>query len=88
MLTAVGSDPSEWEGKYIRFSLSEDQPKGKTHIWDVTAKAGDLLGKVRWFGRWRKYSFFPATNCIFEDICLRDIAEFLKWATHSHKHGV
>ena len=55
MLTPVGSDPSEWEGKYIRFYLSEDQPNKKTQI---------------------------------EEVCLGDIAEFLKWATHSHKHGI
>ena len=47
MLTAVRSDPSDWEGKYIRFSLSEDQPNKKTHIWEVTAKAGGFLGQVR-----------------------------------------
>lgn len=88
MLTAIGSDPSGWEGKYIRFYLSEDQPNKKTHVWEVTAKAGGFLGQVRWFGRWRKYSFFPAPDCVFEETCLGDIAEFLKWATHSHKHGV
>ena len=88
MLTAVGSDPSDWEGKYIRFSLSEDQPNKKTHIWEVTAKAGGFLGQVRWFGRWRKYSFFSAIDCVFEEVCLVDIADFLKWATYSHKHGV
>jgi len=88
MLKAVGSDPSEWEGKYIRFQLSGDQPKGKTSVWDVVAKAGDFLGKVKWFGRWRKYSFFPAADCTFEETCLGDIADFLKWATHTHKHGV
>ncbi len=89
MLTAIGSDPSEWEGKYIRFSLSEDQPKsGRTNIWEVIAKAGGFLGQIRWFARWRKYSFFPAPDCVFEEVCLGDITDFLKWATHSHKHGV
>jgi len=88
MLTAVGSDPSEWEGTYIRFSLSENKPKGKTHIWEVIAKAGGFLGQVQWFGRWRKYSFFPAPDCVFEETCLEDIADFIKWTTHSHKHGV
>jgi len=88
MLTATGSDPSEWEGEYIKFSLTEYQPKGKTHVWEVRAKTGDFLGDVKWFGRWRKYSFYPAPNCTFEEVCLGDIVEFLKWATHSQKHGI
>lgn len=90
MLTPIGSDPSEWQGKYIKFHLSEEQTKsGKTQIWNVTAKADDFtLGQVRWFARWRKYSFFPAPDCVFEETCLGDIGDFLKWATHSHKHGV
>ncbi len=89
MLTPLGSDPSEWEGKYIRFRLWDDQPnKKKTHVWQVMAKAGGFLGQVRWFSRWRKYSFFPAPDCVFEETCLGDIADFIKWATRSHKHGL
>lgn len=88
MLLPIGSDPSSWDGKYIQFRLSSEQPEGKTSVWDVTAKDGDFLGKVKWFARWRKYSFFPAPGCVFEETCLGDIADFVKWATHSHKHGV
>ncbi len=90
MLTAVGSDPSEFDGKYISFRLSDEQTEsGKTQIWEVTARAdGYNLGQVRWFARWRKYSFFPVGGCVFEENCLGDIAEFIKWATHTHKHGL
>lgn len=90
MLTPVGSDPASFDGKYIRFHLSNEETKSrKTQIWEVTAKAdGFTLGQVRWFARWRKYSFFPADKCVFEENCLGDIAEFIKWATHTHKHGL
>ena len=89
MLTAIGSDPSEWKGTYIKFSLSREQPEsGETSVWDVTAKAGEFLGEVRWFPKWRKYSFFPAPVCVFEEVCLGDIGDFLKWATDAHEHGV
>lgn len=88
-LRAVGSDPAEWEGTYITFFLSGDYPqKRKTFVWHVAAKNGSMLGEVRWFARWRKYGFFPSPNCVFEQVCLREIAEFLEWATHTHKHGV
>ena len=91
MLKSIGSDPANWEGEYIRFSYinNEDDPNRKTDIWEVVAKKdGALLGEVKWFGRWRKYSFFAAPECIFEEVCLGDIADFLRWATDAEKHGV
>lgn len=89
MLKSIGSDPSEWEGSYIHFSLEETLPTRKTVIWRVTSKSGgDFLGKVQWFSRWRKYVFIPQGGCVFEEVCLCDIAEFLVWTTSSHKKGI
>lgn len=42
----------------------------------VAKDGGDPLGEVKWFGRWRKYAFFPERDCVFEQDCLRVIAEF------------
>jgi hypothetical protein len=65
------------EGTYIRFvEASGIDPGKKTLAWDVVGTDGAFLGEIKWFGRWRKYSFFPAENCIFEWICLREIAQF------------
>ena len=51
---------------------------GKTWIFNVNAKeGGSNLGQIRWFGRWRKYSFFPNAETVFERQCLRDIAQVL-----------
>ena len=89
MIKSVGSDPASWEGNYIRFELSAYPPENKkTQVWIINSKKGDYLGEVKWFSRWRKYSFFPAPDCIFEEVCLGDIADFLKWATDAHKNGV
>ena len=50
----------------------------KTFLWDIALKeSGVVLGRVKWFGRWRKYAFFPADGTIYETTCLRDIAAFL-----------
>jgi hypothetical protein len=37
-----------------------------------------FLGTVKWFGRWRCYSFFPSADTVFEQQCLNDIADFLE----------
>lgn len=49
----------------------------KTLIWDVVTKDGVVLGQIKWFGRWRKYSFYPKPETIYEQTCLRDIAAFI-----------
>ena len=60
---------------YITFR--EAPPNPKTQVWDVVAKEdGTVLGQVRFFGRWRQYSFFPEPKMVFERTCLRDIADF------------
>ena len=43
-----------------------------------------LLGFVKWYPMWRKYCFVPL-NCILDDGCLIEIAEFLKERTDKHK---
>ena len=56
----------------------------KTHILEVKSKDGAPLGLVKWFGRWRKYSFFPCADTVFEQDCLRDIAEIIEFLTKDH----
>jgi hypothetical protein len=60
---------------------------GKTSVWAVTAAAGADLGKVRWFGRWRRYVFLPAAGTVYDASCLRILAEFCDGHTRSHRAG-
>ena len=61
-------------------------PNPNTKVWAVVAKDGGApLGKVKWFGRWRKYSFFAEPDTIFEEHCLRDIANFCQNQTVEHR---
>lgn len=58
----------------------------KTKIWIVRTKYdGETLGTVAWFSHWRKYAFSPASNCIFEQDCLRGLAQFMEDRTNEHK---
>ncbi len=56
----------------------EPIPAGrKTRVWAVRTNYGDVLGHVRWFGRWRQYTFDPAVGTTFNRDCLIDLAAFL-----------
>ncbi|KKM91198.1 hypothetical protein LCGC14_1230900 [marine sediment metagenome] len=72
---------------YIKFHGPYSSATGKTSIWEVIPKDADhtRIGEVRWFGRWRKYAFFPLSETVFEQVCLRDIADFCETKTKEHK---
>lgn len=51
---------------------------GKTHIITVINKhSDDYIGEIKWFGRWRKYCFFPVEGTVYDAKCLHDISNFL-----------
>jgi hypothetical protein len=59
--------------KYMVIERCERKPKAKTDVWIVRAQSSSAkLGEIRWFGRWRRYCFFPE-NAIFSQDCLMDL---------------
>jgi hypothetical protein len=59
---------------------------GKTKRWDVHSRhGGALLGRIAWFGRWRKYAFYPWPETVFEEVCMRELSEFIVNATKSQR---
>jgi hypothetical protein len=73
-------------GTHILFVPSIPKPKTKT--WCVKNQYGhEDIGYIQWHAPWRKYSFFPISNTIFEEVCLREIAEFIERKTKEHKQG-
>ena len=70
-------------GTYITFKPGP--PKPKTLTWFVYPKEGiDHLGIVQWYGPWRKYCFFPEHGSLYEQVCLREIADFCEQRTREH----
>jgi hypothetical protein len=65
---------------WISFGL-DAMLRGKTNRWRVATLAGETLGYVKWWGAWRKYAFFPLASTLYEEKCLRDIAEFCERET-------
>jgi hypothetical protein len=67
------------EAKWVHFDL-QNRHDLKTKVWIAWSGKegfeGTELGQVKFYPQWRKYSFFPALQTLFEQDCLRDIADF------------
>ena len=73
-------------GKFIQFLHVGKTASGKTDIFLVqNPENGSFLGEVRWHGAWRKYCFFPTVGTLFEQVCLRDISDFIEAETQKQK---
>ena len=73
-------------GVYVKFEESGSSTSGRTKIWLVkNAKSDFEIGRIRWMSSWRKYTFEPANNCVFDANCLRDIATACELYTQQHK---
>jgi hypothetical protein len=71
----------------ITFDTLGVLPGQKTNRWEVSTLDGKhSLGVIAWFGRWRKYAFFPTAPSTFEEICLRDIANFIEYKTREYRN--
>lgn len=71
-------------GKWIRFV--EMQTKIKTRIFYIeNRESGSLIGEIRWYGPFRKYSFFPAAGTVYEKNCLDDITNALRLLEEERK---
>ena len=77
------------EGTHIHFRYIGVKPGCLTATWHIMAgkpaENGAMLGHVAWYGAWRRYCFFPNGATVFEEVCLREIAEFLVWQTSKYK---
>lgn len=79
-----GKDEAVW----IEFSQIERKGTFKTLVWDVTAILnGVCLGQIWWSGPWRKYCFHPNAGTVFEEDCLRTIAQFVEARTAEHRRA-
>lgn len=69
---------NRWQGKWIYINFLSKSKSGKTNIYQVMADTGYYLGDIKWKASWRKYAFFPESDTLYEQDCLRDIAKFLE----------
>jgi hypothetical protein len=79
-------DDYKTEGSWVDFRLHGISPSGKTRTWVVQNRENlTILGRIEWFSRWRKYTFNPNPDMVFEVTCLRDIADFLEEIMKEHR---
>ena len=62
--------------QYVHFVKVADKPK--TSVWTCrNNRTGGELGRVRWYGPWRQYCYFPVAQAVYSEGCLKDICSFL-----------
>jgi len=67
---------------YIKFTEIYPDATRKTKKWSVLNKENEAhLGFISWYGAWRRYCFYANATTIFEQNCLRDIANFIELQT-------
>ena len=78
--------PTIYDTRYLKFRrVVPDKPR-KTEVWSVLSTMhGDLLGTIKWFGRWRQYAFFPELGTIYNRDCLDDISRFVRGLMESRR---
>jgi len=64
------------EYQYIRFV--ELAATGKTRKFSCqNIRSGAELGRVQWYGAWRRYCYFPTVQAVYSASCLADIQHFI-----------
>ncbi len=74
--------------KYIRF-VEVANPGKTTKRWEVQSlRTSEMVGRIGWYGGWRKFVFSPADYTYFDSDGLRLIADFCDARTREHMSGV
>lgn len=74
------------ESEWLYFRKEVVYKDRKTMIIEVFSKESiTAVGQVRWYAPWRKYTFWPAANTVFEATCLSAIAHFCERLMRDHK---
>jgi len=69
--------------KFNFFCVSDSR---KTKIFEITSvSSGIPLGYIKWYGKWRQYTFYPEPKTIFNKECLKDIEDYLTDINKEHK---
>jgi len=67
-----------YRSQYLLIERDVEKEKGKTCVWMVLSTGSNArLGEIKWFSRWRQYTFFPTPGTIFNTSCLQEIINFI-----------
>lgn len=65
---------------FLTFNQTGISQSGKTKVFTVSSN-GVSLGAIYFYGKWRKYCFYPNCETLFDDKCLIEISDFMKSET-------
>ena len=69
--------------KWLRFNIVDRKPK--TVVIYVHNTNNQFLGKIGWYGSWRQYVYESEDGIIYNDQCLKDIADVCTRLNDEHK---
>lgn len=70
---------------WIKFTFHGNSPSGLTKLWMVQRANGDtVLAWIAWYAPWRKYTMHTLEGVVFDQACLREIADFCENETRRH----
>ena len=76
----------ELKSMYLTLKDNGTSPSGKTQKWIVYNHVHNVeIGEIKWYGPWRKYSFFPVNGSVFEGFCLLEIRNMLDLVMRDRK---
>lgn len=61
--------------EYLVFYQGPSESGKTARVLVYAADDVTLLGRIKWFGRWRQYAFFPAAGTVWNRGCLMQIHE-------------
>lgn len=66
----------ELDGKFVFSELLEQKPK--TSVYVIKNKdSREAIGLVKWYGSWRRYTYQPFCDTVYEQTCMREISDFI-----------
>jgi len=74
-MTDEYQDPTHVVSKYLNFEEDDHWGHKTKRIVIVSKRHVDILGDIRWYGRWRQYAFFPEAKTVWNPECMRDVQE-------------
>lgn len=68
------------EKSFLEFVKQERKKDARTDTYLIYSKmsVSHVLGKISWYGPWRRYIFESMPNCIFDAACLQEITSFIE----------
>lgn len=72
-------------GDHLDFVSLPKLKNKRTSVWEVNDRDGNTLGQIKWWTAWRRYTFHPCGNTLYDPGCLRAIADFCETQTTTRR---